>query len=39
LVLFFIPLLPRAVMSRKDGDVAPGPAGGPPAEPSPARAV
>jgi predicted MFS family arabinose efflux permease len=39
LILFFIPFLPRAVMSRKDGDVAPGPAGGPPAEPSPARAV
>jgi predicted MFS family arabinose efflux permease len=39
LVLLFIPFLPRAVMSRKDGDVAPGPAGGPPAEPAPARAV
>jgi predicted MFS family arabinose efflux permease len=39
LILFFIPFLPRAVMSRKDGDVAPGPAGGPPVEPSPARAV
>jgi predicted MFS family arabinose efflux permease len=39
LILLFIPLLPRAVMSRKDGDVAPGPAGVPPAEPSPARAV
>ena len=40
LVLLFIPLLPRAVMSRKDGEVAPGPAGGvPPTEPAPARAV
>jgi predicted MFS family arabinose efflux permease len=39
LILLFIPFLPRAVMSRKDGDVAPGPASGPPAEPSPARAV
>jgi len=39
LILLFIPLRPRAVMSRKDGDVAPGPAGVPPAEPSPARAV
>jgi predicted MFS family arabinose efflux permease len=39
LVLVFIPLLPRAVMSRKDGDGAAGPAGVPPAEPTPARAV
>jgi len=39
LILVFIPLLPRAVMSRKDGDVAPGPAGVPPTEPAPARAV
>ena len=39
LILVFIPLLPRAVMSRKDGDVAPGPAGVPRTEPAPARAV
>jgi len=40
IILFFIPFLPRAVMSRKDGDFAPGPADGlPPAEPTPARAV
>jgi len=38
LILFFIPFLPRAIMSRKDGDVAPGPAV-PPTEPAPARAV
>ena len=39
LVLFFIPLLPRAVMVRKDGEVAPDPAGGvPPSEAAPARA-
>jgi predicted MFS family arabinose efflux permease len=38
LILAFIPLLPRAVMSRKDGD--PAPAGAAPAtEPAPARAV
>src|SRR5438067_11752541 len=40
LVLLFIPLLPRAVMSRSGGEVAPGPAGGvPPTESAPARAV
>jgi len=39
LILVFIPLLPRAIMSRKDGDVAQGPAGIPPTEPTPARAV
>jgi hypothetical protein len=40
LILLFIPLLPRAVMNRKDGEVAAGPAGGvPPAEPAPASAV
>jgi len=40
LILVFIPLLPRAVMSRKDGEAVPGPAGGvPPAAPAPARAV
>jgi predicted MFS family arabinose efflux permease len=40
LILVFIPFLPRAVMSRKDGDAVAGPAGGvPPSEPAPARAV
>jgi hypothetical protein len=40
LILLFIPLLPRVVMNRKDGEVAAGPAGGePPTEPAPARAV
>jgi len=40
LVLVFIPFLPRAVMSRRDGEAAPGVAGGaPPSEPAPARAV
>jgi len=40
LILVFIPFLPRAVMTRKDGEVVPGPAGGvPPSEPAPARAV
>jgi predicted MFS family arabinose efflux permease len=40
LILFFIPLLPRAVMSRKDGDAVPGPARAmPPTEPTPARAA
>jgi predicted MFS family arabinose efflux permease len=40
LVLLFIPLLPRAVMSRKDGEVTPGAAGGvPPTEPAPVRAA
>ena len=40
LILVFIPFLPRAVMSRKDGDAVAGPAGGvPPSEPSPSRAV
>jgi hypothetical protein len=39
LILLFIPLLPRAVMTRKDGDVVAGPAGGvQPSEPAPARA-
>jgi hypothetical protein len=39
LVLVFIPLLPRAVMSRRDGEAAPGAAGGaPPSEPAAARA-
>ena len=38
LILLFIPFLPRAVMTRKDGDAA-APAGGvPPSEPAPARA-
>ena len=39
LILVFIPLLPRAIMSRKDGDVAQRPAGIPPTEPTSARAV
>jgi predicted MFS family arabinose efflux permease len=39
LVLVCIPFLPRAVMSRKDGDVVPTAAGAPPTEPTPARAV
>jgi predicted MFS family arabinose efflux permease len=39
LVLVFIPFLPRAVMSRKDGDAVPAAAGAPPTEPTPARAV
>ncbi len=39
LILLFIPLLPRAIMSRKDGDVAPGPARLPPPEPAPARSA
>jgi predicted MFS family arabinose efflux permease len=40
LVLLFIPLLPRAGMSRKDGEVTPGAAGGvPPTEPAPVRAA
>jgi hypothetical protein len=40
LILFFIPFLPRAVMSRKDGDVvAPAAGAAGPAEPAPARAV
>ena len=40
LILAFIPFLPRAVMTRKDGDAVTGPAGGvPPSEPAPARAV
>ena len=39
LVLVFIPFLPRAVMSRKDGEAARGPADAPPTEPEPARAV
>jgi predicted MFS family arabinose efflux permease len=39
LILVFIPLLPRAVMTRKDGDVVAGPAGVPPSEPAPAGAV
>ena len=39
LVLVFIPLLPRAVMSRRDGEAAPGvAAGAPPSEPAAARA-
>jgi BT1 family protein len=37
LILLFIPLLPRAIMSRKDGDIAPGPARLPPPEPAPPR--
>jgi predicted MFS family arabinose efflux permease len=37
LILVFIPFLPRAVMTRKDGDVVAGPAGSiPPSEPAPA---
>jgi predicted MFS family arabinose efflux permease len=40
LILFFIPFLPRAVMSRKDGDgVAPAAGAAAPTEPTPARAV
>jgi predicted MFS family arabinose efflux permease len=39
LILLFIPLLPRAIMSRKDGDVAPGPARLLPPEPAPARSA
>ena len=40
LILFFIPFLPRAVMSRKDGDgVAPAAGAATPTEPTPARAV
>ena len=40
LILAFIPFLPRAVMTRKDGDAVTGPAGGvPPSAPAPARAV
>ena len=40
LILFFIPFLPRAVMSRKDGDVvAPAAGAATPTEPSTARAV
>jgi hypothetical protein len=39
LVLVFIPFLPRAVMSRRDGQPLPGPAGAPPTEAEPARAV
>jgi len=39
LVLVFIPFLPRAVMSRSDGQPLPGPAGAPPTEAEPARAV
>ena len=40
LILVFIPLLPRAVMTRKDGDAVAGPAGSvPPSEPAPAGAV
>jgi hypothetical protein len=38
LILAFIPLLPRAIMSRKDGDAQPAGAG-PPTEPAPARAA
>jgi len=39
LILVFIPLLPGAVVNRKDGEVAPGAASGaPPTEPAPARA-
>ena len=38
LILLFIPFLPRAIVSRKDGEAATGPAGGaPPTEPAPAR--
>jgi predicted MFS family arabinose efflux permease len=40
LILIFIPFLPRAVMSRKDGDgVAPAAGAATPTEPTPARAV
>src|SRR5262249_56366093 len=39
LVLVFIPFLPRAVMSRRDGDALPRPASAPPTEPEPARVV
>ena len=39
LVLVFVPFLPRAVMSRRDGQPLPGPAGTPPTEAEPARAV
>ena len=39
LVLVFIPFLPRAVMSRRDGQPQPGSAGAPPTEAEPARAV
>lgn len=39
LVLVFVPFLPRAVMSRRDGQPQPGPAGAPPTEAEPARAV
>ncbi len=40
LILVFIPFLPRAVMTRKDGDAVAAPAGGvPPSESAPARAV
>jgi len=38
LILLFIPFLPRAIVSRKDGEAATGAGGGaPPTEPAPAR--
>jgi len=39
LILLFIPVLPRAIVGRRDGDVVEGAGGAPPTEPAPVRAA